>query len=145
MVRPAYQRGSNAQDLVKWFRGKVAAFDEAGLEAVEAFANEGAMATKRHIATRGTEWTRRQGRYGRIDTANMIDSVDSEITTRGKNSVQGNFGWIKNRELYFALQEGGFTIWNSGHRVEGMHAIADAAELAKEKFRIVFTEKAREA
>ncbi len=137
--------GGDTGEFVRWFRGKVENFTEAGLEAAEAFAESGREATKHHISTRGTPWGRKQGRSGRIDTGNMIDSVDSRVVEYGDDRIQARFGWIDpgKRELYFALQEGGFTIATSGAKVQGIHAIADAYTVAREKFRTEFIQKAR--
>lgn len=122
MARRRYNAGQG--DIVRWYRGKVEAIESANEEALEQAAKEGAELMKHYISTRGTA---KSGKAGRIETRDMLNAVTSEVISRGPGKNQANFGWLKTREDYFALQEGGFE-HSPGVTVEGMYALTDAAE-----------------
>lgn len=122
MARARYNAGQG--DIVRWYRGKVEPLERANEADMEQAAKEGAELMKHYISTRGTA---KSGKAGRIETRNMLNAVTHELTTRGPGKTQANFGWLKQREDYFALQEGGFE-HSPGVTVEGMYALTDAAE-----------------
>lgn len=122
MARRRYNAGQG--DIVRWYRGKVEALENANVETLEQAAEDGAELMKYFIETRGTE---KSGKRGRIEDRDMLNAVTSEVTSRGPGKNQANFGWLKTREDYFALQEGGFE-HSPGVTVEGMYALTDAAE-----------------
>lgn len=122
MARRRYRAGQG--DIVRWYKGKVEPLERANEAAMEQAAKEGAELMKHYISTRGTA---KSGKAGRIETRNMLNAVTHEFTTRGSGKTQANFGWLKQREEYFALQEGGFE-HSPGVTVEGMYAMTDSGE-----------------
>ena len=89
------------------------------------------------------EWARDYGSYphgeegrhgsigGRVASGRMQDSVTS-WTSKGTGSKDGKtrmaFGWPRNVEPYFLLQEYGFDHRQAGHRVQGMFALQNTYE-----------------
>lgn len=133
--------GSGSEDLVKWWRGKVADVESAMAEELEQFAEDGAFMVLENIETRGTgktwqkPWEGREGSSpGRSHTGRMMKGVDYDFnpaTKGGKTTAK--FGWIKPSQIedYFGYQEGGFDHAITGEHIEGMYAVVDAYELAK--------------
>lgn len=114
----------DARKLFEWVESKVDAVTEEAKDAVKAGAKEGEDLTKEYIRTRGTA---KSGKQGRIDTGRMINAVSSQVEKDTDTEIEASFGWTRDREKYFALQEGGF-IHTSGVTVEGMYALSDAAD-----------------
>lgn len=107
-------------------------------EALENALEKGEEAMKEMVATRGTgktwshPWRGREGSYpGRVDTGNMQKEVRGEITERTPRRVAGNLGWDENSADYIRLQDNGFRHVLAGEDVEGMMALRDGAEIAK--------------
>lgn len=105
-------------------------------DALEESLNEGADEMRGMIESRGTgnQWSRpgpsgRTGSYpGRVDSGNMLNDVESQISDRGDNYVEGWLGWKDNSPLYYRLQENGFNHRLAGRDIPGMMALRDAAE-----------------
>lgn len=139
MARSYYEGGQG--DLVKWFQGKLRNIEDGSAKALEQAVEDGKNTMKEMISQRGTGrvWSRPgptgrdRSAPGRVDTGHMRDSVDSYFNVTSKGNAVGRFGWIKSREDYFGLQEGGFE-HPSGITVEGMYAMVDAGELAWSEF-----------
>lgn len=140
MVNVKVSYGGDGSDPVKWFRAKMSRVEENSLEAVDQATDDGVAIMKEMIETRGTgrQWSgpwfgnpRTESYPGRNDSGHMRDSVTKNtprVTEKG--NIYGGFGWMRNREDYFAYQEGGFKHVISGEYIEGMYAMQDSAELA---------------
>lgn len=146
MVKMALQYGSSGGgDLVKWYRGKVERINENSSLALEMAAERGEELVKYNIATRGTHeepWDESwdtmahatPGRYesapGRVASGTMIDAVGSWVSHGVDGKTRIGFGWTNpsKREAYFKAQEGGFYHNFTGKWIQGMYAIADAAD-----------------
>jgi hypothetical protein len=129
-------------DVVKWARGKVQALEDATGEELEQSMADGADYMRYFIATRGTNrpWSWGGGnKAGRIESGNMVEAVKHRVDRMTSGRVRGFFGWLdawNNPENdYFLFQEGGFTHNRTGEFIEGMYALADAAEAAFEEMR----------
>lgn len=129
-IRSNYGGGSSGGDPVKWFRGKVARIEDGAEKALQDAMDDGAYLMADLISTRGTP---KSGKAGRIETKQMHNEVDSRVQPYGQGKVRGTFGWINNKEDYYGYQEGGFDHSNGSH-VEGMYALADAADWALRQF-----------
>lgn len=114
----------DTQSLYQWVEDKLDHLTEAGKDAIREGAKEGEALTKEHIQTRGTA---KSGKQGRIETGRMLNAVTSRVEKDTDTEIEAAFGWLDDRENYFALQEGGFT-HVSGVTVEGMFALSDAGE-----------------
>lgn len=114
---------------MRWYRTAQAKMEEATIEEADAFAQDGAAFMREFIATRGT---RHSGKAGRIDTGVMIDAVGARSSSGATRTA--SFGWLNKRLDYFIYQEGGFFNVLANRSVEGMYALADAAELAMARF-----------
>lgn len=128
MARRTYQNGSGAE-IVRWFRGKRKDVEEAAVGVLYDAAIEGEQTMQHLIATRGTA---KSGKAGRIDTGRMHDAVTSRVVRRS-DGAQLDIGWIRDREDYFLMQEGGFFNVAAGVDVEGMYALQDTAEMVFNK------------
>lgn len=69
---------------------------------------------------------------GRIDSGNMLNSVDSQVTIDGQ-VIDGTFGWLEGGEVYFLAQEEGAVLWNGGV-IMPMLALYDAGQWAIQEF-----------
>lgn len=104
-------------------------------EAMDEAIEEAQRAVENFIATRGTP---KSGKQGRVDTGRMLDSVTS--TTENSGDVfYGGVGW-SDFQLYFALQEEGFTHLG-GSQVPAMNAFMDAYPLLREDLLRKLSEK----
>jgi len=104
----------------KNFTGKATAYSETlsnlGAHLVVESAKVGAETMQHIIETSGTGYDGRLGPTGgRVDSGNMLNSVDYERSaTRGASRLSGRvsrsarFGWIKRYEDYFGYQNEGF-------------------------------------
>lgn len=108
--------------------------------AMDTAMERGEEAMKEAVATRGTgkTWSRPWGRNGRtgshpgrIDSGDMQAEVRGIITESSDNHVEGNLGWDENSEAYIAYQDQGFEHVITGDYIEGMSALRDGAELAR--------------
>ncbi len=129
-IRSNYGGGDSGGDPVRWYRGKVARVEEGSEEVLRDVMDDAAIMMAQNVSTRGTA---KSGKPGRIETKKMHNDIDAKTTVSEAGRVTGRFGWIKNREDYYGFQEGGFDHVNGGH-VEGMYALADAAEWANKQF-----------
>ena len=105
-------------------------------EIMEDVAREGADIMRQHIKTRGTSYSNKQGRAGRVEAGHMLKDVE-HATKRFRRSVRGEFGWgVDGGEVrpYYAYQENGFQHWISGKDVSPMHAQLDAFMRMREEF-----------
>lgn len=87
---------------------------------------------REYIEERGTGWN---GHKGRINTGEMLEAV-SHAVINDKKTVTGKWGWgLENKAvpIYYKAQEGGFVIWNSGHKVQAMNALLDSYVWAVEE------------
>lgn len=137
--------------LGKKFRQIVAETNERGEELMYEGSRMGVEMMRERIGNdsggKGA-WTRDWGEYydypeshavkgrtgsvgGRVATGNMRDSVTS-WTSKGTGSKDGKtrmaFGWPRNVEPYFLMQEYGFNHRDAGHRVQGMFALQNTYE-----------------
>jgi len=101
---------------------------------------KGERAMKDMVATRGTgkEWTRPWGRNGRtgsfpgrVDTGDMQAEIRGKVTEKTRDRVVGNLGWDEDSADYIAYQDQGFRHVLTGQYVEGMRALRDGGEIAK--------------
>ena len=136
-------------DLVKWYRGKMQSVEDTSGEELEHAMQNGAEYMRYFIATRGTNrpWAWGGGnKSGRIESGHMIGEVDHRVdnTVRGKRGFFGWLGaWANPDNDYFRFQEGGFTHNRTGEFIEGMYAMADAAEAAFEELRTRIADRVR--
>lgn len=101
---------------------------------LEFLAEESAQEMQQYISTRGTRYSHEQGRAGRVDTENMLNSVSYRKNPNQSDRVHSwEFGWVENFEKYFTYQEKGFRNWRSGEGVIGMFALRDAATSARDR------------
>lgn len=101
-----------------WFNAKVERLtDEAGEVIVQA-GDDVARITRRHIETRGTA---KSGKQGRIETGAMLNAVDNEVVKRTQDEVEVRAGY-HDAPYYTVFQELGTS------RIEAMYALTDAAE-----------------
>lgn len=141
---------ANNPDIAKWFRGKVANVEQAGEAVLSDAAERGAEYVRYLITTRGTgkQWSGDWSRWpngvagrtssspGRDATGEMLDAVDSWVSSGGDSAdakTRMAFGFTRARQKYFLAQEGGFRHNITGETVEGMHAVADAAETIRQE------------
>jgi hypothetical protein len=88
---------------------------------------------KQYIASRGTSYSRSQGRAGRIETSAMYDAVSHRPNPNTSTFVfSWEFGWVNGFLSYFGFQERGFR-HVGGNSVEPMYALRDAATTARDK------------
>ena len=125
---------------VTWIQGSPQAFLNYG-KTVEEFVkgevqsimsevmDEAATKMREFINTRGLPNSKGSGR---VDTGNMLNSVNSRVSYQGA-VVEGTFGWLENGDLYFLAQEGGATLWNGGV-IAPMLALYDAGQWAINEF-----------
>lgn len=122
------------QDLNKYtayLRSRSKKIQNDGERIAQDAAEFGARKMQEFIETRGTGYVGRGPRAtpeGRIDTGYMYDQVGVSAPRRTATGVAINFGWVKDVEDYFALQERGFK------NVPPMHALLDASVQAREYF-----------
>jgi hypothetical protein len=88
---------------------------------------------KQYIASRGTSYSRSQGRAGRIESSAMYDAVSHRPNPNTSAFVfSWEFGWVNGFLSYFGFQERGFR-HVGGASVEPMYALRDAATTARDK------------
>ncbi|MCK9599205.1 MAG: hypothetical protein M0R66_02695 [Candidatus Omnitrophica bacterium] len=124
--------------LDKWFETEVKKLDTRIEQVADEVASEGEAMVKESIGTRGTgkTWARtyykrgtaRSGSYpGRVWTGEMQGDIESEVASTPE-AIVASYGWTNNYEDYYGLQEGGFDHEVTGEHIEGMFAMADAAD-----------------
>jgi len=122
----------------RWAETKIGSSESMVKNIVDTAVTEGASVMREIISNQGTnkDWgsswpSRAQGRksssgIGRIDTGEMLKSVDSKIVQSGKGRTVGEFGWLNNQEEYFIYQDKGFRHWISGESIPAMNALRNA-------------------
>lgn len=118
--------GGDVGNIVNWFRSKVESIEEGNSEAIRQAVEDGEETMKHMISTRGTA---KSGKAGRIESGRMLKAVSHSFNETAKGNASGRFGWLRDRQDYFAFQEGGFEHARSGVDVEGMYALTDSYEL----------------
>lgn len=119
---------SSSPDLSLWAREKIGAVRWASREAMDETVQVGASSMEYSISTRGTA---KSGKRGRIDTGDMLQSVDSRVAAGG-DRVVGEFGWLDREPGYAPYQEYGTEF------IEPMLALTDAQEDAEREFKVRF-------
>lgn len=121
----------------RWAETKIGSTDSMVRKIVDTGVTEGASVMRQIISNQGTnkDWgaswpSRAYGRksssgIGRIDTGEMLNSVDSKIVETGPGRAVGEFGWLNNQEKYFLYQENGFQHFR-GAVVPAMDALRNA-------------------
>lgn len=105
--------------------------------ALEEIAAQGAEEMRGYINTRGTNWSRSQGRAGRVDTGQMLDDVSYRQNPHHSARIfSWEFGWINAFQQYFGFQERGFR-HVGGTSVEPMYALRDASTSARDKLTLL--------
>lgn len=110
--------------LKRWLDDKINGTDNALMETAEEVAEKGKNITQYHIETRGTA---KSGKRGRVETGAMRDAVSGDARRVSRGRAQAEFGWNSKTPEYAIFQERGFT-HSGGTQVEGMYALADAAD-----------------
>lgn len=111
-------------DVTSWAREKVHNVQRAARLAMDDTVELGKNTMEYNIATRGTA---KSGKRGRIETGDMLQSVDSRVVGGGDNIV-GAFGWLDQNPDYALYQEYGTEF------IEPMLALTDAFEDAQVEF-----------
>lgn len=93
---------------------------------------KGAESMVNTVETSGTNrvwsspWFGRAGSGpGRIDTGEMLEGIDSDAK-RTRNSVTGEFGWLKESPYWWLYQEYGFEHYISHEIIKGMESLEKA-------------------
>lgn len=74
----------------------------------------------------------KSGKAGRIETGAMIGAIDHRIIEATADKVVGEFGFLDEQQLYYALQTTlGFTHNRSGAFIEPTNALRDAFLIAE--------------
>lgn len=105
-----------------WFDAKVDELSDKSRDAVKDVAREGEETTREYIATRGIK------KPGRIDTSDMINSVDSRVEKETDDVIITSFGFY-DAPGYTPFQELGT------RAIAPMYALTDAAEEAGENLK----------
>jgi hypothetical protein len=103
-------------------------FDEVG-KLMDEVMTEAAAKMRDFISSRGLP---NSAGAGRIDSGNMLNAVDSQVTIDGQ-VIDGTFGWLEGGEVYFLAQEEGAVLWNGGV-IMPMLALYDAGQWAIQEF-----------
>lgn len=125
--------------LDQWARQLILKIEKVAEVAVEETIVEAAREMKTMIKTRGTNrpWSgyyigrsgipRNHSGVGRVDSGNMLNSVQSQYILDVPNIKTGEFGWIGgDPENYFLKQEEGFQHQLTGQFIEPMNALRDS-------------------
>ncbi len=134
------------EPLDKWFVAKARKLNQRVETIVDEMVEEGQDMVQTSIEHAGTgkTWSRtyynKQGTprsgslTGRVWSGDMRADVEQDVKVSA-DAIVGSFGWIKNYEDYYGLQEVGFTQSQTGIEIVGMFAMADAADWARIEFR----------
>ena len=131
MILLANVRGEGLDDfegkLVKWLIDSTKRLNDAVVETARNVSEKGENITKYRIETSGIA---KSGKRGRVESGRMRDAVSSSTSLTGVGSARAEFGWLhwEDREPYFMYQDRGFTHYKSKEYIEGMYALADAAD-----------------
>jgi hypothetical protein len=71
----------------------------------------------------------RGGSAGRNDSGDMIRAIDSDTKRSGRTRVEGRFGWLRDKEAYYGIQDFG------GNGIPAAHSLLDSFLVAREKFK----------
>lgn len=104
---------------------------------VDFIETRGAFKQTKRVWTSTDRYGRRKSSPGRVASGRMVTSVKNRVKSV-KGLAIGRFGWLDDKQNYFALQEQGFThvgITREGDdgKVPGMFALRDASDLAFKK------------
>lgn len=80
---------------------------------------------------------------GRVDTGEMRDSVNTEVTVLTDGVVEGKVGWLDGSPAYAEFQELGFRHWITGEFIQGMMSLREGAEQGSEEAIRLLDEAAR--
>lgn len=105
-----------------WFDAKVDELSDESRKAVKETARDGEDATREYIATRGIR------KPGRVDTSDMINSVDSRVEQETDDEIVASFGFY-DAPGYTPFQELGT------RAIAPMYALTDAADEARENLK----------
>lgn len=115
-------------DIVNWYRGAVVAKERAARGELERSVEEGAEIARGIILTVNTT----KSGPGRVESGDMVRDIDHRVDDLAGGGSRGFFGWLNAANSpgkdYYVYQEGGFTQASSGQYIQGMYAIADAAD-----------------
>lgn len=87
----------------------------------------GVDTTREYISTRGTP---QSGKAGRIESRDMLNSVDFRVPYVGKDTLRLIYG-LGRGPKYSRYQEYGFENARSGQWVEGMFAVTDSVDAVR--------------
>lgn len=122
----------------RWAETKIGSTESMVKNIVDTGITEGASVMREIISNQGTnkDWgaswpSRAQGRksssgVGRIDTGEMLKSVDSKIIQSSGGRTVGEFGWLNNQQDYFLYQDNSFRHWITGQTIPAMNALRNA-------------------
>ena len=92
------------------------------------------------IENSGTDktWSRAWfGRTGtgraRVNTGEMRNSVNTDVTVVKNGVVEGRAGWLEGTPTYLKFQEFGFRHWITGEYIEGMQSLREGAEQGEQE------------
>jgi hypothetical protein len=123
-------------DFAGWSRQKVNKTVEAATQAVNDATLHGAETMQNIISTISNT---ANGKTGRIDTGDMLQSVEQRVVSSGSGAV-GMFGWLDHEPSYGAKYQ------DPGTRtIPAMNALQDAFDQAKLEAEKSFNELIREA
>ena len=115
-----------------WLRRKQGRLREVAKETVREVADDSAFTMQSIIATRPSA---QSGKTGRVETGKMMDSVQSRKVHETKDALDVRFGYLRGRQLYYALQDQGFTHVPDGAWIQGTYALDDSYEWAGSELR----------
>lgn len=110
---------NNNRAVFAWLDAKVQELSENSKKAIKETVKEGEETTKEYIATRGIK------KPGRIDSSDMINSVDSRVEKETDTDIVAGFGFYDG-PFYTPFQELGT------RAIAPMYALTDAAAEAKD-------------
>lgn len=97
-----------ANQFRRWAQARMDEFNEQVIIDIEDALEDAANVMRENIATRATTWMREnKGKIGRIDTGHMLDAVGWDLSKGGEDVFQGRFGWVKDAQQYYRVQEYG--------------------------------------
>lgn len=134
----ARSSSSKPEDFERWASAKIGDTQTTLKNIVDVAVTEGATAMREITLNNGTnnDWgafwpSRAFGRKSsstraRVDTGEMLNSIDSKILDSSPTKASGEFGWTKNQQEYFIYQDQGFRHWITGEWIYGMEALRNA-------------------
>lgn len=117
-------RSRGGRDVGQWAAKKIFDVQRAAREAMDDTVELGKNTMQYNISTRGTA---KSGKRGRIETGDMLQSVDADVAA-SPLKVVGRFGWLDREPAHAEFQEMGTQY------IEPMLALTDAQEDAEVEF-----------